>query len=1633
MVKATLSILAGLALLCATAHAGSSSAESGEITVDTRDLLFTDAYQLSDGSGQVRVRYRVVSSSAVEALTVTVSASGGAAWDIVPAADALSGDINGTFPTGTHQFTWDASQTLASGTFGTNFRVRLEGTVDGVDTTAVSSPFTISLSGGLVVRGRVLDGASRAALEGVAIALGGDSASTGSDGRFVLTNVDVSTGSTLTASRTGYLTHTEGVFVPPGAVEVTVPDILLELEQPGVPVITALRSNVNGLFLEHASVEVKYTASVNWNGLTPDAVRFYANDTLIEEVSGSGTGFPCEFDVGERFKAASGPDGNVVRAIAVADDGTESEAASCAVDIIPLPEALSVLTRLFPLVTYGNQQIGVDFDFPRPPLDATISLPVIGTFGVEFGCSGSFDYTFGDGAWEAALGIGAESATGKRGRRPGTLGLTRYPKMKLYIGNKEISGKLQGGMTGTATLADGIEFDSVFGHGEIAARLELGRFGVLDLLGPGFSTAAGKIPGLEAALKVVSIIVYVIPGVEGDLVFALGPEFAFDSFELTGKVGLEAAYEPDLGFCKARIYVGGEPSVTFQYPGDLFKRLRFKAYAGLVVEVWMVGFDFEYVFVDVSIGDARGGGTTRQRLVLAGARNGEVNALDRSYLDVGRERFVGTPERADGQSEAAADALDDFRDLGLGPMPGSVLYTGDAEARDSAKRDSAAQVDVSLVENVFPNASPALAGHGQELMLLYAADTGAREEAQFTDIKWLRYDGTSWSTPAVLSGDARAEFAPQVCYDGNDDAIAVWERVKDETFDELDVEATAAQMEIVWSRWDHGTGAWSQPAALSDNAYLDHAPLLCGPLDDGSVMLVWTQNEANLLTGSGTEGAAENSRAVWSRWDSAAGNWSVSTALVEHLPDRTSQALAGSGQAAVYAWTRDLDGDEDTDDDQELYYALWDSTGGTWGAATRHTNDDVRDCTVRAAMTSDGTVLLAWRQGPNLVVDSGLSGTPTVAREDSDSAGFADYVLTAGAAGNMVLIWQDMSEDGSDAHLAVYDPSSETWSQDLRLFTDSPLERSFAPVWDDSGNLTIAYNKVELQMVTKTVLLEDGTTMDVANVPQPVEVDLHVVRRQLVRDLALDAGDLNIDGNDYLPGDAVELSASVSNAGSVAVEGVTVGFYHGDPDAGGGLIGESVADGWLPAGATTTLAVEWVVPEPAATHTIWAVVDPVDAVLEHDETNNAQSVGIGGTDLAVLLRSYSVETDGSLQVIAEVLNEGAPGAPATVLAIRRENERGDPLATVAVPALEPGRLAQVSLDLPAGTQAAGSTVYVINVDEEGAVADDVDSADDTVTFSAYRFVDADEDGMPRDWEALYGLSDQNPDDADVDSDGDGLTNLEEYAAGTDPTKRDTDGDGLEDAAEVNTHNTDPTRQDSDGDGITDPQEIDEGSDPMDSESLPTQYTVTVASTGSGHTDPLYSTDVYSGSTVVIQAVADDGHAVGVWTVDALEGQDGGDTLDVGPVRADTDVTVEFLRAFDLVLHSGWNLFSLPIEPRDPDVSAWLGTARDVTCLWRWDAAMQRFVPETVAEALTGYWVCIPDDWGERVAITVLGSVPDTGRLSLSRGWNLVGVEEFTEAQDLADILDPVFGWNGEDYEEREGLNTGRAYWLYKPE
>jgi hypothetical protein len=99
--------------------------------------------------------------------------------------------------------------------------------------------------------------------------------------------------------------------------------------------------------------------------------------------------------------------------------------------------------------------------------------------------------------------------------------------------------------------------------------------------------------------------------------------------------------------------------------------------------------------------------------------------------------------------------------------------------------------------------------------------------------------------------------------------------------------------------------------------------------------------------------------------------------------------------------------------------------------------------------------------------------------------------------------------------------------------------------------------------------------------------------------------------------------------------------------------------------------------------------------------------------------------------------------------------------------------------------------------------------------------DRDADGLPDAWERLYATT-LNILDGPGDNDGDGATNLQEAAAGTNPLDADSDGDGLSDSWE-SSRGLNPliydSHLDADDDGRSTLEEMADGTDPATAEPL----------------------------------------------------------------------------------------------------------------------------------------------------------------------------------------------------------------------
>lgn len=186
--------------------------------------------------------------------------------------------------------------------------------------------------------------------------------------------------------------------------------------------------------------------------------------------------------------------------------------------------------------------------------------------------------------------------------------------------------------------------------------------------------------------------------------------------------------------------------------------------------------------------------------------------------------------------------------------------------------------------------------------------------------------------------------------------------------------------------------------------------------------------------------------------------------------------------------------------------------------------------------------------------------------------------------------------------------------------------------------------------------------------------------------------------------------------------------------------------------------------------------------------------------------------------------------------------------------------------------------------------------------------DADSDGLPDAWERKFGLDPGNAGDAALDGDNDLLTNLQEFAAGTNPTLQDTDGDSLNDGVEtddgvwvsVTATGTSPRSADTDRDGLNDSVEVPNlAFDPDNPFGQPGSDPSSFDTDGDGVSD---GSEVLSSSDPTNLASSPSPEAVGTWCADdePLGTGFGGDGWAMGPETAPAGAVLDPINAPEVV-------------------------------------------------------------------------------------------------------------------------------------
>ncbi len=1219
------------------------------------------------------------------------SRDAGATWAV---ATNATGALGSSVERGTRRkILWNVLPDLGP-VFTTQLRVRLLVTGHGPQPTVASSdnltmdtrPRTV------LVKGRVVDTLGNP-VAGAAVTINAlPSVVTAADGGYSVANVPRA-GGTLIASKAIYSPQTRTLSSIAGITEQVLADITLTRLAFQVSDITR---DVEGIYLGgDFSFDVRATAHIDWGGRTRGSVRFYLGSTLLQTVQN-----PVGDEATITFNTASLASGLLpystveLRAEAVASNNEVSRSAQ---ETLQFVGAAWMDALPFQAQQVSGREPRYIFSAKWPvEIAEALDLGVFGDLGVDLSANLGMVYAPRSGEWELWLGDADQVRSNWRPRSFGDDDAGGF-----VIGGERLSLDTRAFASGLAS-SRGLGFNQLNVQSTLSFNQRLGELCVTDFI-PGSS---GAVRGIGGVLESAGFDFNSLQCVRFDLdvygtlrLAATAPtgQLRFQDGSFTAGGTLSGYYKPELGrLVELLAKISGGVDLTLGVPNFEYRETTVRAVAEFKAATTIpflpnLSYETKWVLLDETFPRGQGGGGA---FAVASAGGGP----ERSFraLEVASTRILsGLPSIASGEVFVANDAQ---------PL---ARPAGDTEPvfQAASQPGGSSQTNQILVQNVFTNSHHALAARGQEMLLVYSRPQSPASQ----ELVWMRFDGTSWSAPAVVPGAVSAAILqPTIAYDGNGTAVVVWQQFASTPAPGADVAAVTGTLELGWARYAGGT--WTPAQSLTSNLVYDGEPALRGTLPNGDLLLVWRQ----ALPGESfaTRGAISSRR-----WNRATQTWAAPE-LVDNVFTGTSDFACASGAGkVVLVWSADADQNYGTTADSELYYRIW--ANGSWGAAVQSTADSVADRTPRVAIDENGTVFLAWVRNEQLVFSTNFAA-PAVVPANPGTPGLSGLQLSIGPTQNPLLFWQETFGLGSDGRYAVYDSAAGLWGQSAPLWKDADAERGVVIAWDDSGRLALAYLKERLVATTQEVVALDingsPVTLTLSNVTETASVDLAFTRKALQPNLTLSK--LAVADENFLPGNIISLSATLENTGDRAVLDPRVQFKFRPNNVSPEIVISNITvSGWMPAQTTQHFTATWVLPANIDRGRIVAVADPLGAIVESDESalDNEKSLERGGSDLVVALKSKTVYPNRTARIVGSVFNAGAPASFPFPGTFRMRRSDGIVVASAALPSVPPGDTIEIALDLPAGFQTNVFATYTLEAD--AVQSGDTDPFNNTARFS----------------------------------------------------------------------------------------------------------------------------------------------------------------------------------------------------------------------------------------------------------------------------------------------------------------------------
>ncbi len=537
------------------------------------------------------------------------------------------------------------------------------------------------------------------------------------------------------------------------------------------------------------------------------------------------------------------------------------------------------------------------------------------------------------------------------------------------------------------------------------------------------------------------------------------------------------------------------------------------------------------------------------------------------------------------------------------------------------------QIEI-IEENIYPRAEVKLISSDNGQWLIWTEDNPVRDDYNRTQLKYSIYRDGRWKDAQWIQDDDTADFAPTIAT-VEDGILLAWQNISNVMTEENKNESFVKNSEISVTngvyKWD---GSEPDFMNLTDDDKFDHSPMIA--TDKDKAILVWTKSEGLALTlGEDMKylESPENSDALYSSvWDG--NSWSAAMEVEGSMSTIMDSSLAMHREEAILLYTLDMDNDQFTQEDREIFYRIYDGT--VWGEAIHLSNNHVEDSAPKA-VNINGEWFVIWYQDGDIMYKSDLMGEAITDEFLSNVPNNYEIAVMEGDYPQIAIVYTNSNSNKTTSlHGSFYDINKGIWSDIITLNESKDYIRAFSPTFTEDGTLHVVYTQAEI--ITKVV--EEAELL----VPSD-KVDLMMLSYIPKHDLAIEENGLMLMPSIPIKGTTSTISVIVKNQGDFA-ENASLYLYEGN-GSDRKLIGEVSTSEPIPAHSMTQLEIQWLVGlEDKSQYDLYAIVQPELGINEENEDNNSASLKITTADVSVIdLECENIQGDNYL-TRARIANVG---------------------------------------------------------------------------------------------------------------------------------------------------------------------------------------------------------------------------------------------------------------------------------------------------------------------------------------------------------------------------------------------------------